>query len=248
MEEVVRHTCRLHPGAQAERALLAEWHRCRRNEAVHQEKSGNKPILAKLGKLLTEARRRCGWLREGSQVAPQQTLRTYAQALTHSFTVPGRGRPTLKHRKDTLPSLAYTTRGFSLREGRLILPKGVSIPVIWSRDCRPSRGRCGSTRTVSGIGMPRSWCAARAHPCRRPPAASGSTGVCPPPRPPPTRATISRISGTAHAVPPRSPRRSGRWPAANGRGAWLRRRATFGPSGSAPNCRRRRLGSTRTML
>src|SRR5574340_1591874 len=134
MEEVVRHTCRLHPGAQAERALLAEWHRCRRNEAVHQEKSGNKPTLVKLGKLLTEARRRCGWLREGSQVAQQQTLRTYARALTHSFEVEGRGRPTLKHRKDTRPSLEYTTRGFSITDRRLILPKGISIPVICSRE------------------------------------------------------------------------------------------------------------------
>src|SRR5574340_531135 len=134
MEEVVRHTCRLHPGAQAERALLAEWHRCRRNEAVHQEKSGNKPTAAKLGKLLTEARRRCGWLREGSQNAQDQTLRTYAQALDHSFMVKGRGRPRIKHRKDTLPSLAYTTRGFSITDRCLILPKGVSIPVIWSRE------------------------------------------------------------------------------------------------------------------
>src|SRR5574340_540004 len=140
MEEVVRHTCRLHPGAQAERALLAEWHRCRRNEAVHQEKSGNKPTLVKLGKLLTEARRRCGWLREGSQVAQQQTLRTYARALTHSFEVEGRGRPTLKHRKDTRPSLEYTTRGFSSTDRRLILPKGISIPVIWSREL-PSEPR-----------------------------------------------------------------------------------------------------------
>jgi putative transposase len=73
-------------------------------------------------------------LREGSQVAQQQTLRTYAQALDHSFTVKGRGRPIFKPRRKTLPSLEFTRRGFSLRDGRLVLPKGLSVPVVWSRE------------------------------------------------------------------------------------------------------------------
>ncbi len=59
-------------------------------------------------------------------------LRTYAQALDTSFTVKGRGRPRFKARKKTLPSLEYTRRG--IRDGRLVLPKGVSIPVVWSRE------------------------------------------------------------------------------------------------------------------
>ena len=77
MEEVVRYTYRLRPGAQAEVALLAEWHRCRWlwNEAVHQQRSGCKPTRAKLGKLLTDARRRCAWLREGWQNAQANVLR-----------------------------------------------------------------------------------------------------------------------------------------------------------------------------
>ncbi|WP_067680450.1 RNA-guided endonuclease TnpB family protein [Nocardia miyunensis] len=37
----------------------------------------------------------------------------------------GRGRPKVKSRKRSLPSLAYTRRGFSLRDGRLVLAKGV---------------------------------------------------------------------------------------------------------------------------
>ena len=136
MEEVVRYTYRLRPGAQAQRALLQEWGRCRFlwNEAVHQHKTGNKPTLAKLGKLLTELRENNTWMREGSQVAQQNTLRNYAQALQQSFTVKGRGRPTFKAKKRTLPSLEYSTRGFSIRDGRLRLPKGVSVPVVWSRD------------------------------------------------------------------------------------------------------------------
>ncbi|WP_199853058.1 RNA-guided endonuclease TnpB family protein [Plantactinospora sp. BC1] len=136
MEEVVRYTYRLRPGATAEAALLAEWGRCRWlwNEAVHQYKTGRKPTFGKLSKLLTEARARSSWLREGSQVAQQQTLRTYALALQHSFKVKGRGRPRPKRRKDTLPSLGYTVRGFSIRDQRLRLPGGVTIPVVWSRE------------------------------------------------------------------------------------------------------------------
>jgi putative transposase len=136
MFEAVRYTYRLRPGAQAERALLDEWHRCRFlwNEAVHQRKSGNRPTLCRLSKLLTDARARTGWLRAGSQVAQQQTLRTYATALNHAHRVKGRGKPTFKARRRTLPSLEYTVRGFCVRDGRLRLPKGVSISVVWSRE------------------------------------------------------------------------------------------------------------------
>jgi putative transposase len=136
MFETVRYTYRLRPGAVAERALLDEWHRCRFlwNEAVHQQKTGRKPTLCRLSKLLTEARGTFAWLRAGSQVAQQQTLRTYAAALDHSYKVTGRRKPTIKARKKTLPSLEYTVRGFSIRDKRLRLPGGVSVPVVWSRE------------------------------------------------------------------------------------------------------------------
>jgi putative transposase len=136
VSEVVRYTYRLRPGAMAERALISEWHRCRWlwNEAVHQYRSGNKPTICKLSKLLTAARAVNPWLREGSQVAQQQMLRTYMRALDDSFKVKGRGRPASKRRKTALPSLEYTVNGFSVKGGHLILPKGVSIPVVWSRD------------------------------------------------------------------------------------------------------------------
>lgn len=136
MEETVRYNYRLRPGATAERALKEEWHRCRFlwNEAVHQSRTGRKPTFGKLSKLLTEARKRTTWLREGSQDAQQQMLRTYAQALDHSFKVKGCGRPQTKKRKNCLPSLAYSRNGFAIKEGRLRLPKGVTIPVVWSRD------------------------------------------------------------------------------------------------------------------
>ncbi|MDX5311135.1 MAG: transposase [Rhodococcus sp. (in: high G+C Gram-positive bacteria)] len=134
--EVVRYNYRLRPGRLAERALLDEWHRCRFlwNEAVHQQKSGARPTFGKLSRLLTRARQQSSWLRAGSQVAQQQTLRTYARALDDSFRITGRGRPRCKARKKALPTLEYTRRGFTLREGRLVLAKGVSVPVVWSRE------------------------------------------------------------------------------------------------------------------
>ncbi|AYF76415.1 transposase [Nocardia yunnanensis] len=137
MEEVVGYSYRLRPGRDAESALFQEWHRCRFlwNEAVHQYKSGRKPTFSTLSKLLTSARARCQWLREGSQVAQQQMLRTFALALDHSFTAKNRrGRPKRKARKTAHPSLEYTKRGSSIRDRRLILAKGLSIPVVWSRE------------------------------------------------------------------------------------------------------------------
>jgi putative transposase len=134
--ETVRYTYRLRPGAQAKTALLAEWGRCRWlwNEAVHQQKTGRKPTRGKLQKLLTEARKAHTWLRDGSQNAQANVLATYALALDHSFKVKGRGRPSLKRRHKTLPSLGYTRNGFSLKDGRLCLPKGTTVPVVWPRD------------------------------------------------------------------------------------------------------------------
>jgi putative transposase len=134
--ETVRFTYRLRPGIQAQAALEADWHRCRWlwNEAVHQEKSGINPTFCRLSKMLTAARGRCGWLREGSQVAQQQTLRTYARALDDSFKLAHRGKPVIKTRKKSSPSLEYTANGFSITDRRLVLPKGVSIPVVWSRE------------------------------------------------------------------------------------------------------------------
>ena len=142
--ETVRYTYRLRPGRTAEAALLAEWSRCRWlwNEAVHQQRTGRKPTFGKLSKLLTEARAVNAWLRAGSQVAQQQTLRTYGTALDHSFKVKDRGRPKKKRKKDALPSLEYTTRGFSIKGGRLCLPGTVTAPLVWSRDLPVGPEQC----------------------------------------------------------------------------------------------------------
>lgn len=134
--ETVRYTYRLRPGKRAERALEAEWHRCRFlwNEAVYQSESGQQPTFAKLSKLLTEIRARNDWLRSGSQVVQQQTLRRFAMALDHSSKVKGRGRPVYKSRKKSLPSMEYTKGRFAIRDCRLVVAKGTTIPVVWSRE------------------------------------------------------------------------------------------------------------------
>jgi putative transposase len=136
VRQVVRHTYRLRPGAHAERALMAEWHRCRYlwNEAVHQRLIGRKPTRAKVGRMLTAARAANTWLREGSQNAQACMLENWARANRNSFEVRGRHRPAVKKRHQSRPSLAYTRNGFAIVDGRLRLPKGVMIPVVWSRE------------------------------------------------------------------------------------------------------------------
>jgi putative transposase len=130
VEEIVRYSYRLRPGAQAQRALLDEWHRCRWlwNEAVHQQRSGRKPTRAKLGKLLTAARARNTWLRAGWQNAQANMLNTYAVALDRSFTVKGCGKPAIKKRHKARPSLELNRNGFAIREGPAAVAQGREHP------------------------------------------------------------------------------------------------------------------------
>lgn len=150
--ETVRYNYRLRPGATALASLESEWHRCRFlwNEAVHQQKTGRKPTFVKLSKLLTEARGQFAWLKSGSQVAQQQTLKTYAESLNHSFKIKGRGRPKIKRRHDSLPSLEYTRNGFKIKDRRLTLPRGTSIPVVWSRELPSKPSSCRVYRDSLG--------------------------------------------------------------------------------------------------
>lgn len=132
-----RYTYKLRPGAVARTHLREEYARTRWvwNECVHQFRTGRKPTGKKLSSLLTAARASLSWLREGSSVVQQQTIRDYVAALNASFTVNGRRRPVPKTRKKhPYVSLNYTRRGFSLKDGRLRLAGGISVPVVWSRE------------------------------------------------------------------------------------------------------------------
>lgn len=124
----VRYTYRLRPGKVAERELLREWDRCRWvwNQSTALLK--NDGIWIK-DSALTAWRKDHEWLRDGSSVAQQQTIRDFC-----AKRAKGKGRRKFKSAKKTLPSLNYTLNGFSLKNDRLRLAGGLSIPVVWSRE------------------------------------------------------------------------------------------------------------------
>jgi putative transposase len=125
---VVRYRYRLRPGATALTALLREWDRCRWvwNQAVARLNESGEWVR---DDALTVWRRGHEWLREGSVVTQQQMLRNF-----RTRRAKGKGRRKFKSGKRSLPSLNYTKRGFAVRDGRLCLAGGLSIPVVWSRE------------------------------------------------------------------------------------------------------------------
>ncbi len=129
MGSCVRYTFRLRPGQHAERSLINEWHRARWvwNQAVATLKHSNTWVS---DKHLTRWRAERQWLREVSVVTQQQELRNF-----RTKRAKGKGRKRFKPARRSQPSPNYTLRGFSLSDdGRLRLPKGVTIPVVWSRE------------------------------------------------------------------------------------------------------------------
>jgi putative transposase len=108
--------------------VLREWDRCRWvwNQAVARLKKSGEWVR---DDALTGWRRERVWLGEGSVVAQQQMLRNF-----RAKRAKGTGRRKFKVAKRSLPSLKYTRRGFAIRDGRLCLAGGLSIPVVWSRE------------------------------------------------------------------------------------------------------------------
>jgi putative transposase len=125
---VLRYQYRLRPGAKAERALISEWHRTRWlwNQSVAMLRTTGTWVR---DSDLTAWRREHEWLRAGSSVVQQQELRNF-----RAKRAEGKGRRKFKSSRRTMPSLNYTRCGFSLKDGRLRLAGGLSIPVVWSRD------------------------------------------------------------------------------------------------------------------
>ncbi len=124
----VRYRYRLRPSATALTALLREWDRRRWvwNQAVARLNESGEWVR---DDALTGWRREHDWLREGSVVTQQQMLRNF-----RTKRAKGKGRRKFKSGKRTLPSLDYTKRGFAVKDGRLCLAGGLSIPVVWSRE------------------------------------------------------------------------------------------------------------------
>jgi len=153
----VRYTFRLRVSSTARTALMAEWDRCRwiwneccakskqthlgnknRPEGVDQQTCGP----AQLDKMLTEARKTNGWLREGSSVPQQQSIRDFGTSkakaqndIRQRLPVHRRaGMPKWKKKREAPPTLNYTRSGFRLKDGLLCLAGGIVVTVVWSRD------------------------------------------------------------------------------------------------------------------
>ncbi|GAA1499569.1 transposase [Streptomyces synnematoformans] len=149
-----RYTYRLRVSSTALAGLNAEWARCRWiwNECVamsrkvhHLNKDATKETTcgpAQLDKMLTEARATMAWLREGSSVSQQQAIRDFAKSRAKALKdikarLPQQrraGMPRAKRKRDALPSLNYTRRGFRLKNGRLHVAGGIELTVVWSRN------------------------------------------------------------------------------------------------------------------
>jgi putative transposase len=143
-----RFTYRLRLSSTAERALLAEWDRCRwvwnrcvaASKAAYAAKETCGP--AWLDKNLTAWRAEHPWLRAGGSVPQQQTIRDFAKARAKAMKdiekrlppAQRAGMPKRKKKRDALPTLNYTRNGFSIEDGALRLANGISPTVVWSRD------------------------------------------------------------------------------------------------------------------
>ncbi|MFF3689678.1 RNA-guided endonuclease InsQ/TnpB family protein [Streptomyces sp. NPDC002187] len=152
-----RWTFRLRVSSTARRALLGEWGRCRwvwnecvaksmqthqwnkrRPEGVEKQTCGP----AQLDRMLTGARKRTAWLRAGSSVAQQQVIRDFGKSKAKAQRdvrerLPMRqraGMPRWKKKREALPTLNYTRRGFRLKDKRLHLAGGIVLTPVWSRD------------------------------------------------------------------------------------------------------------------
>ncbi|MEV6735878.1 transposase [Streptomyces sp. NPDC051104] len=150
-----RYTYRLRVSSTARTTLLAEWDRCRwvwnecvaKSRQIHAHNRAHPDDKLTCGpaqpdKMLTEARAKLSWLRDGASVPQQQTIRDFGMARSKALKdikkrLPirqGAGMPRVKKKREALPTLNYTTRGFRLKDDRLHLAGGIVLTVVWSRD------------------------------------------------------------------------------------------------------------------
>ncbi|MFJ6947332.1 RNA-guided endonuclease InsQ/TnpB family protein [Streptomyces wuyuanensis] len=150
-----RWTFRVRVSSTALAALIGEWDRCRwiwneccaKSKQTHAWNKGRPEPEdkrtcgpAQLDRMLTEARKANTWLREGSSVPQQQLIRDFGKSRAKAQKdindrLPMRqraGMPKWKKKREALPSLNYTRRGFQLKDGRLHLAGGIALTVVWS--------------------------------------------------------------------------------------------------------------------
>lgn len=152
-----RYTYRLRVSTSAQKALLAEWDRCRWvwNECVAQSRDAYRDRrecgAGILDLLLTGWRAEHDWLRSGSSVPQQQIIRDFGRSRAKALKdIQARlpickraGMPRFKTKDQAPPTLNYTRRGFRLDGTTLRLAKGICVRPVWSRQlpCRPSSVR-----------------------------------------------------------------------------------------------------------
>nr|WP_107911079.1 RNA-guided endonuclease TnpB family protein [Streptomyces chartreusis] len=148
-----RYTYRLRLSSTARTALEAErdrvrwvWNECvakSKSVHAHNRATGEKTTCGpvQLAAMLTEARARTAWLREGACVPQQQAIRDFGKSRAKALKdikagLPKRqrtGMPKWKKKREALPTLEYTKRGFRLKDGRLYLAGGIVVRPVWSR-------------------------------------------------------------------------------------------------------------------
>ncbi|MFE4581141.1 RNA-guided endonuclease InsQ/TnpB family protein, partial [Streptomyces chartreusis] len=149
-----RYIYRLRLSSAARAALEVEWDRVRWvwNECVaksravhaHNRATGERATCGpvQLAAMLTEARARTVWLREGACVPQQQVIRDFGRSRAKALKdikagLPMRqraGMPRWKKKREALPTLEYTRRGFRLKDGRLHVAGGIVVRPVWSRE------------------------------------------------------------------------------------------------------------------
>ena len=161
-QAIVRYNYRLRPGAVAEARLELEWN-CARwvwNQCVEagindyaafrSNIEHESPTWCRMAKKLTAWRAEHEWLRKGSQVVQSQEVRRWSQSHQQAFKQPDIGFPKFKSSKNSLPSLEYTNNGFRIKNERLCLANGISIPVVWSRELPTEPNSCAVSRDIDG--------------------------------------------------------------------------------------------------
>jgi putative transposase len=161
-QATIRYAYRLRPGATAEARLLLEWN-CARwvwNQCVeagnsayaaHKAKTDHEnPTYLRIAKRLTTWRAEHDWLREGSQCVQQQTVRKWAASYQQAFKQSANGFPKFKSSKVALPSMEYTAGAFRLKDERLCLVGGITIPIVWSRPLPSEPKSCVVSRDSEG--------------------------------------------------------------------------------------------------
>lgn len=111
---------------------------------MHNKAGGEKRTCgpAQLDRMLTEARQATPWLREGSSVPQQQIIRDFGKSRAKAQkdikdrlpTAHRAGMPKWKKKREALPTLNYTRRGFQLKDAELHLAGGIVLTVVWSRN------------------------------------------------------------------------------------------------------------------